>query len=140
MSGNIDEPMSGKRARLLILDDDELLLETISGLLTKLNIDSDTAVNVDKALSKYRSMKEAGRRYDAVILDLNIPGAPTGQEIIDRFREIDNEVTIIVTSGDSNDPIMEDYRNYGLVGRIIKPFKIDDLREVLSNVLIKTPE
>lgn len=140
MSGNIDKPMSGKKARLLILDDDELLLETISGLLTKLNIDSDTAVNVDEALTKYRTIKESGRGYDAVILDLNIPGAPSGQEIIDRFREIDNEVTIIVTSGDSNDPIMENYREYGLADRIIKPFKIDDLREVLRNVLIKTPE
>jgi DNA-binding response OmpR family regulator len=139
MSRNIDKPLSGKRARLLILDDDELLLETISGLLAKLNIDSDTAVNVDEALSKYRSMKEAGRPYDAVILDLNIPGAPVGQEIIDRFREI-NKVTIIVTSGDRNDPIMEDYRKYGLAGRIIKPFKIDDLREVLNSVLRKPPD
>jgi CheY-like chemotaxis protein len=41
----------------------------------------------------------------------------------------------VVTSGYSNDPVLSDYRNYGFNGVIVKPFKIEDLREALQAVL-----
>lgn len=135
MMKNSLKPSSPEKKRLLIVDDDELLLNMFSKLLKKLDFDSDRFTDIDRALNKYRTMASTGARYEAVIMDLNIPGKFSGQETIDRFREINSRIRIIVTSGDNNYPLMEDYLRHGLAGRLLKPFSIGDLKEVLDEIL-----
>jgi DNA-binding NarL/FixJ family response regulator len=57
-----------------------------------------------------------------------------GKEAIERLREIDPEIKAIVSSGYSNDPIMSEYRKYGFRGVISKPYKIEDLSEIVGRV------
>ncbi len=44
---------------------------------------------------------------------------------------------MIVSSGYSTDPIMARYRAYGFRDRVVKPFRMEDLKKVLSRVLKK---
>lgn len=57
-----------------------------------------------------------------------------GKEAIERLRKIDPGIKAIVSSGYSNDPIMSDYRKYGFRGVISKPYKIEDLSEIVGRV------
>ncbi len=44
-------------------------------------------------------------------------------------------VRAIVSSGYSNDPVMAEYKNYGFDEVAVKPYKIEELSEVLYRAL-----
>jgi len=87
------------------------------------------------AIRQYEEAMKSGHAYDAVILDLTIPGGWGGKETIQKLIEMDPGVKAIVSSGYSNDPIMSDFRDYGFRGVIAKPYEIGELSNVLHKVL-----
>ena len=68
-------------------------------------------------------------------MDLTIPGGMGGGEAIRILRETDPEIKAIVSSGYSNDPIMAEYEQFGFSGVVAKPYTINQLSEVLSEVI-----
>lgn len=58
-----------------------------------------------------------------------------GSEAIRQLKEMDPDVTAIVASGYSDDPVMTDYKEYGFKGVISKAYLIKGLRKVLHEVL-----
>ncbi|MHA1475509.1 MAG: response regulator [Promethearchaeota archaeon] len=62
-------------------------------------------------------------------------GGLGGKETIKNLREFDSDVKVIVSSGYSNDPIMANYKEYGFNGVLPKPFSINDLSDLLSQIL-----
>lgn len=56
------------------------------------------------------------------------------KETIARLRELDPAVKAIVSSGYSNDPIMAQYRDYGFVAVLEKPYRIAELSSVLAGL------
>jgi hypothetical protein len=48
--------------------------------------------------------------------------------------EMDPQVRAIVSSGYSNDPAMKDYRAYGFIGALPKPYTMKDLSETLNKI------
>ena len=60
-----------------------------------------------------------------------------GLEVITHLRRIDPKIKAIVSSGYADDPIMADYKKYGFAGVVSKPYKIDELLEVLQRVLYR---
>jgi len=73
--------------------------------------------------------------YDAVIIDLTIPGGMGGKEAIVKLLQIDPGVKAIVSSGYSNDPVMAEYAIYGFSGVVTKPFDIEQLSKVLHHTI-----
>ncbi len=59
---------------------------------------------------------EISHPFNAVILDLTVPGGMGGKESIKKLSEIDPNVKAIVSSGYSNDPVMANFREYGFSG------------------------
>jgi PAS domain S-box-containing protein len=127
-----------KNARILVMDDEEIVRKTIGFMLQKLGCSVDFAVNGTEAVKRYHSMKEAGEVYDAVILDLTVPGEMGGKTAIKKMLEIDPEINAIVSSGYFDDPVIAHYRKYGFKGVLAKPFIITELKDVLHNVMEKT--
>lgn len=70
-----------------------------------------------------------------VIMDLTIPGGVGGREAIKRLLVIDPHAKVIVTSGYSTEPVMANYREYGFVGRLFKPFKLEELKREIVRVI-----
>lgn len=121
--------------RILLMDDEDLVLNVGKEILEYLGYEVDCARNSGEALKGYENARAAGSPFDAVILDLTIPGGAGGREVIRKLQKLDPKVKGIVSSGYSIDPIMSDYRHYGFCGVITKPYKIEELSETLSRVV-----
>ncbi len=121
--------------RILVMDDEESIRNVTGITLEKLGYEVECASDGGEALIKYQAALAAGRRYDAIIMDLTIPGGMGGQEAMEKLREIDPEVRAIVSSGYSNDPIVAEHIHYGFSGVILKPFKASELGRVVKGVI-----
>ncbi len=120
---------------ILIMDDEESILEVTSEVLHELGYMVDLARDGQEALDKYMGAKNAGNKFDAVIMDLTIKGGMGGKETISRLLEMDPEAKAIVSSGYSNDPVMSNFREHGFAGVVPKPYSIEELSRTLRGVL-----
>jgi CheY-like chemotaxis protein len=123
------------KARILIMDDEELILDVVSSMLEYLGYEVDLSRNGQEALEKYSAAIQSGKPFSAVIMDLTIPGSRGGKDVIQDLIKLDPAVRAIVSSGYSNDPIMSNCREYGFKGVIKKPFKMEELSEVIQQTL-----
>lgn len=123
------------KTRILIMDDEELILDVVSSMLEYLGYEVELSRNGQEALEKYQGALGTDNRIGAVIMDLTIPGGRGGKEVIKDLLALDPQVRAIVSSGYSNDPIMSNCTEYGFKGVVKKPFKMEDLRDVLEEVL-----
>ena len=117
------------------MDDEELILDVVSSMLEYLGYEVELSRNGQEAIDKYQIALGTGNPIGAVIMDLTIPGGKGGKEVIQDLLAMDPQVRAIVSSGYSNDPIMTSCTEYGFKGVVKKPFKMEDLRDVLEEVL-----
>jgi PAS domain S-box-containing protein len=134
-----EKPIMGE-GRILVMDDEKHVRDTVAAMLNSLGYKVTTSVDGAEAIELYKDAKESGQPYDAVIVDIVIPGGMGGRETIQRLMEIDPEVRVIVSSGYSDDPIMADFSRYGFKGAIAKPYKTKELSEVLHRVIMGAAE
>lgn len=119
------------KGRVLIMDDDEAIREVVGMMLTHLGYEPSFASTGQEALEMYSSCKGKCNAFDAVIMDLTIPGGIGGREAIKMFLEFDKDLRAIASSGYSNDPVMVNYTEYGFRGAIAKPYRISELSKTL---------
>jgi two-component system cell cycle sensor histidine kinase/response regulator CckA len=103
--------------------------------LSRIGYEVKAARSSDESIKLYKDAKERGHPFDAVIMDLTVPGEMGGRKAIGKLIEIDPAVKVIVSSGYSNDPIMSDFRDYGFCSAIAKPYKIKELSRILHEVI-----
>jgi CheY-like chemotaxis protein len=123
------------KTRILIMDDEELILDVVSSMLEYLEYEVEVSKNGQEAFEKYHAAMQSGNPFGAVIMDLTIPGSQGGKEVIQDLLKLDPSVRAIVSSGYSNDPIMSNCTEYGFKGVVKKPFKMEELREVIEQTL-----
>ena len=76
-----------------------------------------------------------GGSFDAVILDLTVPGGIGGTQTLANLSKIDPDVKAIVSSGYYGDSIMSDYAAHGFKAVLPKPYDIKRLSQVLAMVI-----
>ncbi len=130
-----ESPYSGKR-KILFMDDQPYIRHMVAKMLTYLEYEVEFAKNGSEAIEMYKKAKESGQSFDAVILDLTVPGGMGGERAIGKLVEIDPEIKAIISSGYSNKPIMSEYEQYGFSGAVTKPYTINELSEILSGVIM----
>ncbi len=123
--------------KILVMDDEEDVRETTGNVLNRLGYTVDFAKNGEEAIDLYRKALDSKQPFDLIIMDLTVPGAMGGKEAVRRILEIDPRAKAIVSSGYSNDPIMADFRSYGFLGVVTKPYRIKDLSEEVYQILNK---
>ncbi|MEA3240902.1 MAG: ATP-binding protein, partial [Pseudomonadota bacterium] len=124
------EPVAA--ARILVLDDEEVVREVLGAMLEELGHQVDYAAHGREAVEKYRQAWENNSPFDLVITDLTIPGGMGGEETAREILAIDPRAKIIVSSGYATDPVMAHYEKYGFQGRVAKPYRFAKLREVIK--------
>jgi len=128
--------ISGK-GNILFMDDDENIRKFMKSMIERLGYDVELAKDGEETMALYAKAMEEGKPFNAVIMDLTVPGGMGGKETIKELLKIDPNVTAIVSSGYSNDPVMAEYQNYGFKGVMAKPYKMKELSELLDRIINK---
>jgi DNA-binding NarL/FixJ family response regulator len=68
-------------------------------------------------------------------MDITVPGGMGGKETIREILKIDPDVKAIVTSGYAKDPIMSDYKKFGFIGVVPKPYRVEEISGELHRIL-----
>ena len=130
-----ERPLYSAHGKILVMDDEAIIRDVAADILNYLGYDVVLASDGEEAIDIYRKTMEKGLSIDAVILDLTVPGGMGGKETIQKLKQLDAHVTAIVSSGYSNDPIMSDHEKFGFKGVAAKPYRIQDISEVLRKVI-----
>lgn len=116
---------------VLVMDDEELMLEIFKDVLESLGYDVVCMRNGKDTVEFYANELKAGRQLAAMIFDLTIPGEMGGLEAISLVRKMNLEVPVFVASGYADDPVMRSPSEYGFTASICKPFRRQQLVEML---------
>ncbi len=128
-----NEIASGRK--ILFMDDQENVRKVAVKMLKNLGYEAVPVADGREAIESYREAAESARPFAAVVLDLTVPGGMGGVMAAARIRELDPGARLIVSSGYSDDPVLADYQSYGFVGKIAKPYEIENIRAALAEVL-----
>ncbi|HXI10904.1 MAG TPA: ATP-binding protein, partial [Thermodesulfobacteriota bacterium] len=138
-SGTAEEAFCAGSGRVLVMDDEEMLREAAGEILEYAGYAVEFAKDGAEAIAAYSKAKESGSPFDAVIMDLTVPGAMGGKDAVEGLLAIDPGVRAIVSSGYSNDPIIAEYARYGFVGVVSKPYTTGKLTEAVKRAVERPP-
>ena len=124
-----------KRHKILIMDDEDIVRDVVGDMLSHLGYEVLCAKDGEEAIEIYKNAQDSPAPVDLVILDLTIPAGMGGKEAVRGIHQINSAARAIVSSGYSNDPIMENYQEYGFCAAIVKPYQIKGLNKVVSRFL-----
>ncbi len=123
------------RGRVLLMDDEEMILEVSSAMLKRLGYEVWVAQDGAAALEAYRQASMAGSPFDAIILDLTVPGGLGAKETIGPLLQVNPQAKVIVSSGFADDPSLTDFQSFGFAGFLPKPYNLTQLSAVMHKVL-----
>ena len=120
---------------VLLVDDDEILLETGLETLRSLKAIAETASSGEEAIQLVTNRHAIGKDYDLVILDWKMPGM-SGIEVVKTLRENKHiEVPILLISAYDWSDIEDAAKEAGANGFISKPLFRSRLYEKISEML-----
>ena len=113
----------------LIIDDDQIMLQTTPDLLEILGYDTTTNCNPIDALQYIKTKKP-----DLILCDLNMPQM-SGLEVLRKTKEIHPDGTFIVMTGFASIESAVNAMRNGATDYIQKPFTLDHLKVILSRAM-----
>jgi len=116
---------------ILLVDDEEMITDVGEQLLEKLGYRALVAGSGKEAIDVYEKNKAD---IDMVILDMIMP-VMSGGETYDRFKEINPDIKILLSSGYSIDGQAQEILDRGCNGFIQKPFSMKQLSQELRKIL-----
>jgi PAS domain S-box-containing protein len=123
------------QGNILVMDDEEVVLEVMKRMLIHLGYRVAVSRDGSEAVELYSKALAAGERFDVVVMDLTVPGGMGGADAIAHLRGIDPDVKAVVSSGYSSESIFSDYERFGFRGYIQKPFRLEDLGDILDRLI-----
>ena len=124
-----------RRGKVLIMDDDRMVRETMHRQLAICGYEVTAAVHGEDAVSAYRQARDAGLPFDAVILDLMVDAGWGGERTLVELQRLDPGVKALVCSGSLAGPRAH-YEQQGFRGVLGKPYALADLRGQIEAVLL----
>ena len=107
--------------RILVVEDERALCETIVRSLRRLAYSVDPCYDGDTAIDLLGS-----ERYDLVLLDLNLPGAD-GMTVLRTLRQTDRETRVLILSARSEVADKVEGLDAGANDYLAKPFHLEEL-------------
>ena len=109
--------------RILVVEDERALCETIVRSLRRLAYSVDPCYDGDTAIDLLGS-----ERYDLVLLDLNLPGAD-GMTVLRTLRQTDRETRVLILKVEGLDAGANDY--------LAKPFHLEELEARIRSLTLR---
>lgn len=124
--------MADAKKKVLIVDDDELILNSLEAIVKLAGFEVQTANNGGTAIAKIEQAHP-----DAVILDLILPG-PSGAEVLKHMQNgtAIGIPVIVITAHQSNHPVVQMAKDAPNVHEFLqKPIRREALIDALKKVL-----
>ncbi len=124
-----------KAVRVLVVDDEEVILELVQDPLTGNGYTILSAQSAEEALEIFRREKA---RIHLVITDLGMPGMG-GEQLLQGIRDLNPDMKVLVTSGYAAHAMAEHPGQYGAAGFLKKPYRLADMLQTVRHVLDERP-
>lgn len=121
-------PALDSKTRVLLVEDEELLLRALSRMLARREIIHTSCANGDEAM---KAMGESA--FDVLCIDAHMPGAAP-VDVIRRFVDCNPKGKILVCSGNVRSEALLDYIKANALPVLTKPFGTDGFYRALSNL------
>jgi len=115
--------------KILIMDDEQTVAQMLKDILENMGFDVVSATNGEQVIELFSAQKKS---FQAMILDLTIPGGMGGQKTAERIRLEGALMPIFAISGYGDDPVMANPEIYGFNDSIKKPFRLHQLQDILQ--------
>jgi DNA-binding NtrC family response regulator len=123
------------RTRILLVDDDELVLQPLGLLLQLMGFDVTAASNVAEALKLISS-----NVYDVLLSDLQMPGAGGGLTVVSAMRHANPKTVTILLSGFPERHTASQAVLLQVDQILVKPMKITALVKAINERLASVTE
>lgn len=118
---------------ILLIDDEEMVIETSKGILEKIGYNVIIAMNGKDAVDIFKQRKD---EIELIILDMIMPGM-SGGTTFDFIKEIKKEIKVLLSSGYSISEEARQLLDRGCNGFLQKPYDIytlgNKIREIMGN-------
>lgn len=122
---DFEVPESSK-ANILLVDDEQEYITTLSERLQMRDFKSDVVLNGEKAISYIEASQT-----DVMVLDLRMPGID-GIEVLRRVRQSHPDIQVIVLTGHGTDKDKKIVLDLGAFAYLEKPVSIDLLAQTIQ--------
>jgi len=114
---------------ILVVDDDEIMRETLSDVLRKRGYDIFSVGSGNGALSMIKK-----NLIDLILLDMKLPDVD-GLEVLKKIKEFDTEILVIMMTAYSDVQTAVSSMKSGAYDYINKPFELEELRLLIEKGL-----
>jgi PAS domain S-box-containing protein len=121
--------------RILVIDDDEMILTVVSSMLSTLGYQYAVAKDGVAGCDQYVRAKTEGAPFAAVLLDATIPNGLSGEEALKLLLETDPDARVILCSGYTDSDLLREAGQLGFKAILPKPFRISEFVSVFNEVL-----
>jgi CheY-like chemotaxis protein len=119
--------MTSKIIRVMIVDDDQDLAESLADLLQVHGYEVDIAKDGQDALEHARSQD-----FDIAFMDVRMP-VMNGVDSYFAIKKMKPEARIVMMTG-FKEPILERAINAGAEGPLHKPFSVEDMLKLVETI------
>lgn len=123
--------LKGNGEKILVIDDDMYLLDTVKDLLESIGYQVETAPNGEIGVQQYTSL-----RPEVVFVDRSMPGMD-GEAVADHILNLDARARIVIVSGydkEGPDGLSSHIRD-AISAYVTKPFDISEVSQLLAKIL-----
>jgi len=117
------------KARILVIDDEEEMLDNYSRLIGKMGYECLTERDGGRAIEMIDSHSP-----DVILSDLRMPGM-SGLELLDKIRELNQGIPVILVTAYGDIPTAVESVKRGAFDFISKPFSSEQLRIILERAI-----
>jgi two-component system, cell cycle sensor histidine kinase and response regulator CckA len=128
-------PKSDQKRRILLMDDEQMILDIVSRMLGHLGYEVTTCTDGSQAIAAFAKSKSHSEPFDVVMMDLVIPNGVGGQDAVHTIKKIDPAARVIASSGHLEHPVMLDHAKFGFNAVLEKPYKLEKLQQVIETVI-----
>jgi two-component system cell cycle sensor histidine kinase/response regulator CckA len=132
---SVPSPAVKATGRILVIDDDEMILSVVGSMLKALGYECAVAQDGVKGCNEYVRAKAEGKPFAAVLLDATIPNGLAGEEALKLLLEADSNACVILCSGYADSDLFKNAEQLGFRAVLAKPFSVSEVVSLFNKAL-----
>ena len=116
-------------SKILVIEDEASIIALFRRMLTSAGHELITASDGENALCAAKS-----GTFDLVLSDLNLPGTPSGMDLLRAIRDLHPTTPIVVVSGYTASDVVDACKDMGITEFLPKPFEMTFVRNMVTRL------